>query len=209
MFRAPCSILVACRSSSDKTVFTKRLIAARNTLLEPPPEKVVYCYDVWQPGYDDMKGVTFHKGLPSLADLSKYFTSQGGLLVLDDLQDEGCRDKSILDLFTKHSHHRKISVINILQDIFPPGPYAKTISRNAHYIVAFKNPRDVTGMRALVSQAFPDNVRDVLKLFRRETSRPYGYLMLDLHPASDDSQRLFSNILPDEGLTRVFVPEDS
>ena len=68
------------------------------------------------------------------------------MLVLDDLMDQGGRDKRVLDLFTKHSHHRNITILYLCQDLFPPGPYAKTVSRNAHYIVCFKNPRDRTGL---------------------------------------------------------------
>ena len=56
--------------------------------------------------------------------------------------NEGNNDKNVLDLFTKDSHHQQITVIYLCQDLFPTGKFAKTISRNAHYIVAFKNPRD-------------------------------------------------------------------
>ena len=69
---------------------------------------------------------------------------------MDDLMDEGGSDKRILDLFTKHSHHRNITVLYLCQDMFPPGKYAKSISRNVHYIVAFKNPRDGWGVRNLL-----------------------------------------------------------
>jgi len=56
--------------------------------------------------------------------------------------EEGRNEKPVLDLFTKESHHQNISLMYLCQDIFPPGKYAKSISRNAHYIVAFKDPRD-------------------------------------------------------------------
>ena len=67
---------------------------------------------------------------------------RGGVLVLDDLMEEGGQDKRELDLFTKDSHNRNITVLYLTQDSFPPGKFSKTINRNAHYIVAFKNPRD-------------------------------------------------------------------
>ena len=60
--------------------------------------------------------------------------------MLDDLMDEGSGDKRVLDLFTKHSHHQNVTVLYLCQHMFPVGKYAKSISRNAHYIVAFKNP---------------------------------------------------------------------
>ena len=68
---------------------------------------------------------------------------------------EGGNDKRVLDLFTKHSHYQNVTVLYLCQDMFPPGKYSKSISRNAHYIVAFKNPRDQLGMRNLLLQAFP------------------------------------------------------
>ena len=40
--------------------------------------------------------------------------------------------------------------------------------------------------------------------FHRVTTQPYGYLVLDLHPASSDNQRLLSHILKDEGWTRYY-----
>ena len=123
---------------------------------------------------------------------------------MDDLMDEGGSDKRVLDLFTKHSHHRNITVLYLCQDMFPAGKYAKSISRNAHYIVAFKNPRDGLGIRNLLLQSFPSNWKDVLRVFRKATSRPFGYLLLDLHPASSDDVRLYSYILRDEGFTRCY-----
>ncbi|CAH3023371.1 unnamed protein product, partial [Porites evermanni] len=117
--------------------------------------------------------------------------------------EEGGQDKRVLDLFTKDSHHRNITVLYLTQDLFPPGKFSKTINRNAHYIVAFKNPRDQTGIRTILLQAFPDRWRQVLRLFKRSTSRPFGYLMLDVHPASDDRYRLWSHLTPREGKAQV------
>ena len=88
--------------------------------------------------------------------------------------------------------------------MFPVGRYAKSISRNAHYIVAFKNPRDQLGVRNVMLQSFPVTWKDTLETFHQATTRPYGYLMLDLHPASSDQQRLWSHLLKDEGWTRTY-----
>jgi len=88
--------------------------------------------------------------------------------------------------------------------MFPVGRYAKSISRNAHYIVAFKNPRDQLGVRNVLLQSFPTTWKDTLETFHQTTTRPYGYLVLDLHPASSDQQRLLSHLLKDEGWTRTY-----
>ena len=204
-FRTPCSVLIVGPSGSGKTVFTTRLLTDNLDLFSTRPDRIKYCYGSWQKSFETLKktGVTFSAGVPTERDLYKWFP-KGGLLVMDDLMTEGNNDKSVLDIFTKHSHHRNITVLYLCQDMFPPGKFAKSISRNAHYIVAFKNPRDQLGMRNMALQAFPRKWQSVLDVFRRATSRPFGYLVLDLHPASSDDARLLSHLLKEEGYMRVY-----
>ena len=113
---------------------------------------------------------------------------------MDDLMNEGSGDKGVLDLFTKYSHHQNVTVIFLCQDMFPTGKYAKSISHNAHYVIAFKNPRDQLGVRNLLLQSFPTTWKDTMEMFRQTTSRPFGYLLIVLHPASSDDVRLLSHL---------------
>ena len=149
-------------------------------------------------------GVKFHEGIPDTDLLRKWFPGGQGILVLDDLMDEGSNDKRVLDLFTRDSHHQGVTVLYLCQDLFPNGKYAKTISRNAHYIAVFKNPRDQLGMRNLLLQSFPTQWQDVLETYRKATERPFGYMLLDLHPASQDDTRVLSHVLKDEGIMRCY-----
>ena len=73
------------------------------------------------------------------------------------------------------------------------------ISRNAHYI---KNPRDQLGMKNLLLQSFPTCWQDMMDVYQKVTERPFGYTVLDLHPASDDRKRVFSHLLTHEGYPR-------
>lgn len=107
--------------------------------------------------------------LPGEEQLEQWFSKDGRLLVMDDLMTEGGNEKEVLDLFTKHSHHRNITVLYLCQDMFPPGKYAKSISRNAHYVVAFKNPRDQLGLKNLLLQAFPMTWQDIMQVYSEAT----------------------------------------
>ena len=111
--------------------------------------------------------------------------------MLDNQIAEGSEDKELLDLFTKHSHHQNVTVLYLCQDTFPPRKYANSISRNAHYIIAFKNPQGQLGMRNLLRQAFPPCWEDMMDVYQKVTDRPFGYLVLDLHPVSYDRKRVF------------------
>ena len=206
-FHTPFSILVVGPSECGKTVFTEKLLLDDAELSDNASTPVHYCYEAWQDRFQTMKdrGVQFHEGIPDHSKLVQWFPhSGGGILVLDDLMDEGSNDKRVLDLFTKHSRHQNVTVLYLCQDMFPMGKYAKSISRNAHYIVAFKNPRDQLGVRNVLLQSFPTTWKESLDTFHRATTRPYGYLVLDLHPASSDDQRLLSHLLKDEGWTRYY-----
>ena len=163
MFCTPSNILVVGPSGSGKTVFVSELLKEPHRYFRPVPKRVHYCYGAMQPLLqtlrDDYK-VGLHEGLPTMTDLTRWFGNDGGILVLDDLMAEGGNDKQVLDLFTKHSHHRNITVIYLCQDMFPRKKYAKTINRQAHYIVAFKSPRDKLGLKNLLLQAFPNRWKD-------------------------------------------------
>ena len=173
MIRQPSSVIVAGPSGSGKSELVEQWLRYQN-VFQVKPKTEVYAYDRWQPRFDRMQrkdGIRFHRGLPDPIHLTKWFgPTRGGVLVLDDLMEEGGQDKRVLDLFTKDSHHRNITVLYLTQDLFPPGKFCKTI-------VAFKNPRDQMGIRTILLQAFPDRWPQVLCLFKRVTSCPFGYLM--------------------------------
>ena len=206
MIRQPSSVIVAGPSGSGKSTLVDRWLR-HPSIFATKPKRIVYAYDRWQPRFDVLQkkhGIRFYKGIPDPALLTKWFgVTGGGVLVLDDLMTEGGADKRVLDLFTKDSHHRNITVLYLTQDLFPPGKFSKTINRNAQYLVVFKNPRDKTGLRTVLLQAFPDQWKKLMELFNRVTARPFGYLMLDLHPASDDRYRLWSHLSKEEGMPRV------
>ena len=119
------------------------------------------------------------------------YQTRGGVLVFDDLMEEGGQDKRVLDLFTKDSHHRNITVLYLTQDFFPPCKFSKTINRNAHYIGIKRT------YEPFYCKPFP--TVGVKSCPYSKASRPFGYLMLDVHPVSDDRYRLWSHLTPREG----------
>ena len=81
------------------------------------------------------------------------------LLILDDMMGE--LSQEITNLFTKHAHHRTLSVIFTTQNIFDKNKYMRTISLNATYLIMFKSPRDGSQIAYLSRQMRPDNPRIV------------------------------------------------
>ena len=155
MIRQPASVIIAGPSGSGKSELVENLLKEKK-LFYPPPKKMVYCYDRLQPRSDRMKNTPtsfFYKGHPPEGALVKWFKPHHhGIPILDDLMEESGNDKRVLYLFTKDSHHRGITALYLTQDLFPPGEFAKTINRNAHYAICFKSPRDKTDIRNLLLQ---------------------------------------------------------
>ena len=105
-------------------------------MITPPIQEIVWCYGIWQPAYDRLKArdVKFIEGIP---DTSDWNVDRRRLIILDDLMSE--TNSGVTDLFTKGSHHRNMSVIQVTQNLFPKKKEQRTISLNSHYIVVF-NP---------------------------------------------------------------------
>ena len=120
------------------------------------------------------------------------------LFAQDDLMSQWSNDQRVADLFTRGSHHRGISVLYLMQNLFPPGKLSRTISLNYHYLVIFRNSRDSLGISTLAKQMFPGRTDYLMESFRDATSRPYGYLVIDCHQATPENMRLRTNILPGE-----------
>jgi len=145
--------------------------------------------------------IQFNEGIPKIDNL-KLWLPQGRLLVLDDLMTEGGEDKELMDLFTKHSHHKILQLYTCVNKTCFHQENMLSTSRNTHYIIAFKNLRDQLGMKNLVLQAFPTCWQDMMNVYQKMGERPLGYMVLDLHPASDDRRPVFSHLLTHEGYQR-------
>jgi hypothetical protein len=164
-------------------------------MITPVPKKVIWCHGQSQEGLDLPDFVQIDEGLEVIETIDG---SEPTLLILDDLMQEACEDKRVSDLFTKGSHHKDLSVIMLVQNMFHQGKFMRTISLNAHYMVLFKNPRDAGQIRHLSAQLFPGNVQFLAGAYKQATSRPFGYLLLDFRQDTDDNLRVLSDVLPGE-----------
>lgn len=197
----PFTALISGPTGSGKTQFTLKLIHHASTMITPPPQEIVWCYGVYQDVFASMKNVRFVEGLPNVSDFDG---SKRVLLVIDDLMHEA-NDK-VAQIFTKGSHHRNISVLFLTQNIFHSSKHNRTMNLNSHYIVLFKNPRDVGQVAILGRQMYPKG-KFLEEAFKDATAKPYGYLFIDLKPNTEEQHRVKTNIFPDETPKYVYVPK--
>ena len=116
-----------------------------------------------------------------------------GLIVIDDLMHDAVTDSSMLITFTEGSHHKNISVVFLMQNIFHKGSHTRTMSINTQYMVLFKNPRDEQQIQTLARQVFGRNSEKLMSFYRKETNKSYGFVVLDLHPSTPINKRIVKN----------------
>lgn len=168
-------------------------------------QRILFYYSEWQSGYSEYgKSIEFRDGLPQPADYSSD-NECPKLIIIDDLMRESSNN-TIVDLFTKGSHHKNLSVVFITQNLFHQGHGQRDISLNANYIVVFKNPRDRAQFQHLARQIYPENPRFLQEAYHDATSKPHGYLLLDLKQSTPDNCRFRTNIFPSDGFSYVYVP---
>ena len=122
-------------------------------MIDGAPENIIWCYGIDQPAYDEMlrtiPNIMFVEGVS--VDLETLTNpSIRNLIVNDDLMQtmhELSNDQRMTNLF-KGCHHRNLSVIFILQNIFHRGKELRDMSLNSHYLVVFKSPRE--GVKSII-----------------------------------------------------------
>lgn len=200
-FRHPAPIVFAGPTGCGKTMFLHEVL--NKCLIHPPPQRIIWVYDEWQPIYDKVlisaPNVEFIKfgdeiSIDNLYDLLNPKTRN--LVVLDDqMSKKEVRDSlGLAKLFTQGSHHRNTTVVYIVQNIFDQGGAMRTASLNSHYIVLFKNPRDKGQVQALAQQMYPTNKNFFIRAFENATREPYNPLIIDLKQDTPEELRLRTNM---------------
>ncbi|KAK6175873.1 hypothetical protein SNE40_014250 [Patella caerulea] len=198
--KTPFTCMISGPTQSGKSQLVRRLILELPQVVDQPIDRIVWCYGVWQPLYEELAGIVeFVEGLSASLN-----PKERTLLIIDDLMDE-TTDK-VSKLFTRGSHHENTSVIYIVQNLFHKGKHHRTISLNAHYMIIFKNPRDMSAITQLAKQMYPGKTNFVRESYEDATRKPYSYLFLDLKSTTPDLLRLRSSIFPRDNPT-VYVPK--
>lgn len=211
-FDTPVSLIISGSSFSGKTTFAAKLIQLQEKMFSPAPVEILYVYTSWQPLYDQLEqavtNITFVNRIPSRDEIDTLTSDlQPRLIVLDDKMTELAACPHITDLFTVYVHHRKLSCILLLQNIFYQGAKClRDITLNVQGLILFKNKRSPAQIGELAKQMFPGSKRAYfLDAYSKACSRPFGYLFIDLSPLGNDKFQLRTNILPGEN-TIVYLP---
>ena len=207
-FQHPFTAIISGPTGSGKTVLTRNVLQdfKNLTTIKKDQLKVTWCYGQWQETYNKQLPNVFIEHVEGLISEQEMEENRPDVIVIDDLMSELAGDKRMTNLFTKVSHHRNISIIFIVQNIFHQAKEMRTISLNSHYFFLLKNPRDKMQVQAFGRQMFPDNIKYFMEAYEDATIKPFSYLLVDLYPTCPENHRLRSRITTSETIKHDYSP---
>lgn len=192
---------VSGQTGAGKTQLIRRLLQNKSDMFDPEPSQVLYCYGVYQKAFDEMQQempfIQFHCGLPTPAIVNEFsHPTDTRVIICDDLMEQMVKSSDIEALFTRHSHHKNLTIIYINQNLYCPGKHSRTINLNTHYLIIMRNPRDVSTMKTLGRQLGIGNA--LFEAYTDVHKEPFSYLCVDMSPWGQEDHKLRTKIFKDE-----------
>ena len=153
-------------------------------------EKFFFFYQHSQPLYDvlqiEIENLEFVRGVNFEFIDSLKNNSTNYLSVFDDSCGKICNSKAFVDIATA-GRHQGLSTIYIKHKLFHQSKLGRYVELQNTNIVLFKSPRDVMQVTSLSTQLGLGS--ELVDWYRDATSAPFGYLLIDLSPRTDDRLR--------------------
>src|SRR5437867_8827515 len=104
---APFTCTISGPTGSGKSVFVQRLLKHAKTVIDPSPERILYCYGVYQMIFSQFEGVEFNEGLHSL---DEFKGDKHSLVIIDDLMHatNDVVTKIFYESESSHQHQRHL-----------------------------------------------------------------------------------------------------
>ena len=124
------------------------------------------------------------------------------LLIFDYSSEEICNSKAFVDI-ANAGRHRGLSTSYKKHNLFHQSMLGRDVELQSTHIVFFKSPRDVMQVPNLSTQLGLGS--ELVDWYRDATSVPFGHLLIDLSPWSDDRLRYCtsSGSVP----SKFYIPE--
>jgi hypothetical protein len=205
-FRHPFTCCVAGATRCGKTEWVKRFVQNCHLMMDVPPDKIIWCYAEFQPGYNELNKIPNLEFIEGIPDMNKLKNPGSKLVIFDDLMSEFGKNKKsdLTQLFTRGCHHWNCSAIHIVQNLFFEN--LRNARINSHYLVLLRNPSDKLQIMNLGRQLFPQQQKFFMNAYTDACTEPYSYLLIDMNPLSSDEIRLRTAIFPSE-LSFAYLPK--
>ena len=157
-------------------------------------DKIYFFYGDSQPLYDvmqkEIENLEFVQGVNFEFVDSLKNNGTKYLLMFDDSCEDICNSKALVDIATTGSH-RGLSAIYIKHKLFHQSKLGRDIELQNTHIILFKSPRNIMHETTLSTQLGLGS--KLVDWYRDATSVPFGHLLIDLSPWTEDRLRYCTN----------------
>lgn len=204
---SPKSIVISGPSGSGKSTVAFSLIRERDKFFRSEARQKVFYHippqhSIYIPP-DLLSDPLFHvrEGYPTVDDMT-----EPCICVIDDFGQD--LDPIVADIFTKYCHHRGISILLLVHNIFlkDKKQIFRLISLNANLVFLLSSKRDLAQLRAFGKQIAPTNSAGFLEAYQDAMKmRNHGYLCVDFSQKSKEELKLRTRIFFDDPEPRNIV----
>jgi hypothetical protein len=199
-FKSPNLLVISGSTMSGKSYLCSKIVLARNEIIEPTPERVIWVYGIWQDELfrelqENVPGIVFCNGMD---ELRKMELPSNSLLAIDDCMTSLADSTEAVDLFTKQIHHKKLFVIYMVQSLYMKSKYNTLLQRQAGYIILFQNKRNAYETQQLGRELglTPTDIKYLYKDASKYLKRVY--MLFVCVPETPENQSMLIHFLPDQ-----------
>jgi Cdc6-like AAA superfamily ATPase len=203
----PSNILLVGATQSGKTEFVYRLVLNHAELFRRRMDTLTIYYREYQTVYARVREfIEGHGGkfkmvltdtYPTVEELTKGRREEDfNFVIIDDLlavlNTAKANVSNLNDLYVRGTHHKGITVVTILQDIFANSTVV-VARRNSQYVVLMNSPSSMSSYRRYLLEATAGDKPLVDKLLHT-LSHPYKHLVVNNTQESDKRLRYAFNV---------------
>lgn len=195
------SLIVSSVSNSGKTSAVVNFLLRADEIVDRQFTKIIIFCGNRQELYDRLQTKYNVVYVTTIEEAESNFVKDAVILIddkLSEIEKPGPLNTFVKDLFCRTVHHLHINAILIVQCLF--SQHLRLIFNNATYLLVGKYIKDRTNIVNFGKQFCPNNSRYIQESYEHATSKPYGFLFIDLSVTQDDRFRVRNSIFPsDEG----------
>ena len=197
-------ISLVCPSETGKSHFLYNWLKIGT--IQPKFDKIYFFCQHSQPLYDvmqkEIENLEFVQGVNfEFIDSVKNNVTKH-LLIFDNSCQEICISKAFVDIATA-GRHRGLGTIYIKHNLFHQSKLGRDVELQNTHIVLFKSPRDVMQVTTFSTQLGLGS--ELVDWYRDATSVPFGHLLIDLWPRTDNRLRYCTN--SGSVSSKFYIPE--
>ena len=206
-------IMIVGSTGAGKSSICRKIILYKKEMFpQEEPQKILFCYSIWQPLYEDILKtfpiVVFKSGLPTVDDLKELsgISKKHCLVFFDDMIHELVNDIDIERLITGYAHHSRITTVIMSQNLYYQGKNSKTLNINQGSFILMSSRTDTSQIRNFGRQIMGPGKKSRAFWFAYEDTQKknFQYLFVDVTPSGNMKHMLRSFIFPDEGPTVIY-----